>query len=483
MADRKGLEEAIRHSADPLVLMKRVADEAMNLLHDVDGVLIGFVQDPAWLTIECGSGRIEEHVGKRLPVEGSLAGLAYQTGETVHSDDAEYDPLVDADFTRTTGIKSVVCVPLWRGDQTVGALCVASLRRRAFNDRDVATVASLGEFISVVIAVAFDLSSVTEALLSCDHRHTSGKRVAEEHDREAEDRFVANVLEPGTMRRVESRTWIDRFLRGRGLSHVFQPIYDLTSGGCFAVEALARFSGRPTRSPDVWFAEAHEMGVGVELEVASVMHALSCLDELPTQIDLCVNAGPEAIVSEELRQLLADCDARRIVIELTEEAKVHDYPRLSAALERLYPMGVRLAIDDTGAGFASLAHILKLAPNIIKLDRELTSGIDRDPVRITLATALVSFAAGLGAEIVAEGIETKAELDRICELGIRYGQGFYLSPPTSLGNFPARLPHDFVFTSRHSDDAGTRSGQLLAFHAPLKLPARADRGSRARAHD
>ena len=96
-------------------------------------------------------------------------------------------------------------------------------------------------------------------------------------------------------------------------------------------------------------------------------------------------------------------------MELTEEAKVDDYPRLSSAISQLRSMGVRLAIDDTGAGFASLAHILKLVPDFIKLDRELTSGIDRDPVRIALASALVSFAAGLGAEIVAEGIETASE--------------------------------------------------------------------------
>ena len=98
------------------------------------------------------------------------------------------------------------------------------------------------------------------------------------------------------------------------------------------------------------------------------------------------------MVSDEVRQLLAASDSRRVVMELTEQAKVDDYPRLSRALKQLRLMGVRLAIDDTGAGFASLAHILKLAPDLIKLDRELTSGIDHDPVRSALGAALVSFA-------------------------------------------------------------------------------------------
>jgi EAL domain-containing protein (putative c-di-GMP-specific phosphodiesterase class I) len=100
---------------------------------------------------------------------------------------------------------------------------------------------------------------------------------------------------------------------------------------------------------------------------------------------------------------------------------------------------VRLAIDDTGAGYASFAHILKLAPDIIKLDRELTSGIDRDPGRRALASALVSFASGLGAEIIAEGIETAAELEVLQGLGIHYGQGYLLCRPTSIDSIPSSL--------------------------------------------
>ena len=129
-------------------------------------------------------------------------------------------------------------------------------------------------------------------------------------------------------------------------------------------------------------------------------------------------------------------------MELTEEARVDDYPRLSRALDQMRRMGVRLAIDDTGAGFASLAHILKLVPEFIKLDRELTSGIDHDPVRIALATALVSFASGLGAEIIAEGIETTEELEVLQGLDIRYGQGFLLCRPTSIDLIPAGLPRE-----------------------------------------
>jgi EAL domain-containing protein (putative c-di-GMP-specific phosphodiesterase class I) len=233
--------------------------------------------------------------------------------------------------------------------------------------------------------------------------------------------------------RLETRSRVDRVLKGRGLSHVFQPVFDITTGECFAVEALARFSGRPKRAPDAWFAEAHVMGIGVELEVVSAKGALNALSRLPGDVALCVNASPEAMISDE---------SKRVVMELTEEAKVDDYQRLSLALNQLRLMGVRLAIDDTGAGFASLAHILKLAPDFIKLDRELTSGIDHDPVRIALATALVSFASKLGAEIIAEGIETAVELEVLWRLGIRYGQGYFLCRPTSVDLIPSRLPRE-----------------------------------------
>ena len=255
---------------------------------------------------------------------------------------------------------------------------------------------------------------------------------------------MADVLNPGASGRLETRGRIDYFLNGRGLTHLFQPVFDLRSGKCFAVEALARFSGRPRRTPDAWFAEAHDMGVGVELEVVSVKKALASLFRLPAGIALCVNAGPEAMGSDEVRQLVAACDSRRVVMELTEQVRVDDYPRLSHALKQLRLMGVRLAIDDTGAGFASLAHILKLAPDLIKLDRELTSGIEHDPVRSALGAALVSFASRTGAEIIAEGIETVAELEVLRGLGIRYGQGYFLCRPTSADSIPSRLSRELL---------------------------------------
>jgi EAL domain-containing protein (putative c-di-GMP-specific phosphodiesterase class I) len=93
---------------------------------------------------------------------------------------------------------------------------------------------------------------------------------------------------------------------------------------------------------------------------------------------------------------------------------------------------VRLAVDDAGAGFATLQHILRLQPDLIKLDLSLTRDIDKDPVRRALASSLVSFAREINAQLIAEGVETAEELETIRALGIAFGQGYHLARPQPL---------------------------------------------------
>ena len=107
--DRTGLEEAIRRAADPVMLMQRVADEAMTLLEGADGVFVGLANDAAWLTLECGSGYLKEQIGGRIPLDGSLAGLAFRTGETLRCDDAESDSRVELDLCHAFHVVSAVC--------------------------------------------------------------------------------------------------------------------------------------------------------------------------------------------------------------------------------------------------------------------------------------------------------------------------------------------------------------------------------------
>ena len=110
---------------------------------------------------------------------------------------------------------------------------------------------------------------------------------------------------------------------------------------------------------------------------------------------------------------------------------------------------MRLAVDDAGAGFASLQHILRLKPDLIKLDRTFIEGLADDPVRRALTTALITFARDIDATLVAEGIATGAELDALRSLGVRHGQGRFLGAPNSLPFDPDQFAHLGVGTAGH----------------------------------
>jgi EAL domain-containing protein (putative c-di-GMP-specific phosphodiesterase class I) len=248
-------------------------------------------------------------------------------------------------------------------------------------------------------------------------------------DRARRDRTVAAVLALDEEERESERI---RGLCADGeLETVFQPVFDLEGGECVAFEALTRFPAEPPRPTAAWFARATQVGMGVELELAAVQAALSHLDELPSGVLLSINISPAVAITPEFAALVEPV-AARLIIELTEHEPVEDYAPLEAALLRLRGSGARVAVDDVGAGFASLRHILRLAPDIVKLDLSLTREIETDPGRRALTRALVGFADGIGATITAEGIETEAELALLRRLGVDQGQGYYLGHPKAL---------------------------------------------------
>lgn len=218
------------------------------------------------------------------------------------------------------------------------------------------------------------------------------------------------------------------------LQVLFQPIYDLRTGRIAGCEALSRFAGVPYRTPDVWFAEAWEAGLGPDLELHAITEAVRRLGLLPDGAYLSVNAAPQTILDDRFERLLAalGTDAGRIVVEVTEHAAVADYDVLAEAVQRLRGTGVRFAVDDTGAGYASMQHVLRLRPDVIKLDRGIVAGIDQDIARRALAAAMVSFATSLGMSVVGEGIETAGELAALVEVGVRHGQGYHLARPAPL---------------------------------------------------
>jgi EAL domain-containing protein (putative c-di-GMP-specific phosphodiesterase class I)/FixJ family two-component response regulator len=220
-------------------------------------------------------------------------------------------------------------------------------------------------------------------------------------------------------------------LERRAITIAFQPIADLRTGRVVGLEALSRFNDDPVRTPDRWFAEASEVGLGSDLELTAIELALEQLGVVPDDLFISINISPRYLADGLLESVIGD-HGSRLVVELTEHAKVDDYGPLLEAVGALRERGVRAAVDDAGAGFASLQHILRLGPDLIKLDLSLTRDIDADPIRRALASSLVTFAFEVGAQIVAEGIETSSEQHALSSLGVTMGQGFHLARPGPL---------------------------------------------------
>lgn len=238
-------------------------------------------------------------------------------------------------------------------------------------------------------------------------------------------------LKDVTSRRTKHRQ-ISEVLQSFQPSIVYQPIFDARTLAIGGWEALSRFNSDDQRTPDLWFQDAVDAGLGLELECRAIELALLGLSRLPEDIYISVNCSPQLIYSGRLAPLLHGYSARRIVLEITEHAVVGDYERLQSALVNLRRAGVRVAIDDAGAGFASMRHIVKLAPDMIKLDMSLTRGIDQDPALRGMASALIAFARETDSTVIAEGVETTGELDALRALGVHRIQGYLLGMPMPL---------------------------------------------------
>ena len=390
----QGIVESYRSAATPAETVGRILTLARRQL----GMDVAFVA-----AIENGLEKVRVTDGDaesfgldgqiNIPLEESYCNLMVK-GELAHVvPDAKTHPRVSGlAVTSSADIGAYVGVPvhLWDGRLYGTLCCLSHSAHPSLDDRD-------ARFMQVLAAVIGD--QIEYQLLQDERKNMLADRVQD---------ALAN-----------------------GVDMVFQPVYDLEAGDVFAYEALARFPMEPYRPPSDWFADAAEVGLGVELELAAIESAMAEIDGLPDGVRLAINVSPLTALSPHFFSVLAP-RANRVIIEVTEHERVEDYDALNEALTPLRALGAAIAIDDVGAGFASLSHILKLAPDIVKLDLTLTRGIAADPARDALASSLVDFASGIDATIGAEGIETQSELDRLRLLKVRYGQGFHLGAPAAL---------------------------------------------------
>ena len=308
----------------------------------------------------------------------------------------------------------------------------ASGRLMAETVHDIAStnVGGLGARAAFVVlpddaATAANAIAASEEALAA--AHTSDRRVV------AFDRGRLDGLEYATgytASLAQRRAAIIEVLHEPGtIATVFQPIVSLTDGTTMGFESLSRFRAQPERPPDKWIAEAHAVGLGLEIEVECVRRALALRSEIQGDAYLSVNMSPDAILTPEMEHALGDGSLEGIVIEITEHDAVGDYARLASRLADFRGRGAKVAIDDAGAGHASMRHVTQLSPDYIKIDRSLIHDIHVDHAKRALVRSMVSLEEDLGAKVVAEGIERTEELRTLRELGVPLGQGYLLARP------------------------------------------------------
>jgi EAL domain-containing protein (putative c-di-GMP-specific phosphodiesterase class I)/CheY-like chemotaxis protein len=222
---------------------------------------------------------------------------------------------------------------------------------------------------------------------------------------------------------------VREIIASRAFTIHLQPIVQLETAVVVGVEALTRFTDG--MRPDIRFAEAARLGLGLALERATLAAAIDAAASLPADVALSVNLSSDVLEhDEELPEVIGRAN-RPVIVELTEHERIDDYDAIRAAFARLGP-GVLLAVDDAGSGYASLRHILSLQPAYVKLDMEWVRGIDKDPIRRALVSGLAYFAGATGCQLIAEGIEEEDERRALIELGVPLGQGYLLGRPQAV---------------------------------------------------
>ena len=287
-----------------------------------------------------------------------------------------------------------VGAPIYAGGELVGLLWLGVRRHglRPILDRKSTLLASAIDYASILSVVA-------------------GSALADRRDTAAARMRLKSALDAGEF-------W-----------PVFQPIVRLGTGETVGYEALTRFPDG-TR-PDLRFAEAATVGLGDDYELAAIQAALAVAPALPAANFLTLNVSPLVLLKNgrRLKELLNKAP-RRLVLELTEHVAIDDYAVLRGAIEAIGP--IEVAVDDAGAGYASLRHILELRPAFAKLDISLVHDIDNDPLRQALVAGLVHFAQWSGCHLIAEGVESRNEAAALGLLGVELAQGFLFGRPEPI---------------------------------------------------
>ncbi|BBX06093.1 EAL domain-containing protein [Mycolicibacterium aichiense] len=419
------LVRALTASMDPASLVARVAEQVCAFMHAADGAAVTLLRGPdnAYVTVSA-HGVIATTTGFVVPRDTSFQGLAAREKRPMLIHDALSDERLSERvraINKQWGTRSWAVIPLTYNGDPIGSLLLAATNVGAFSDSDVDALLAISEFVSALVGAQLQLSALlTQVMTDGDER---GQRALTA-------RFVASVMVPEAMETESLQERLDVLLaQPDALRAVFQPIVRLEDGTTAAYEGLMRFPESADVTPMHWFTAARRLGRGVDLEYAALRTILRAAQPIPGDRPVSVNLSPSAALEPAIHDALAAQD-RALIVEITEH---EPFPAdLGSCLQPLRDRGVSIAVDDAGAGYANFTQLLRLRPDIIKIDGELIAGIDDDPVKRAMATALKSLAAELRAKTVAEAIETPSQLKTLIGLGIEYGQGFHLGRPSDV---------------------------------------------------
>ncbi|GAA3342891.1 hypothetical protein GCM10020358_39550 [Amorphoplanes nipponensis] len=256
-------------------------------------------------------------------------------------------------------------------------------------------------------------------------------------------RAAALIIEPGVREQARNSEIAGRLhpvIAAGGPAVLLQPIVDLATRRRVGAEALSRFPAGWQLPPDRCFADADLIGERERLEVQALRRAAEHLGRVTGYV--AMNVSPATLFTRSCAEFLAGMPLDRVVLELTEHEPIEDYDQLRAVLAPLRARGLRLAIDDVGAGFSSLRHIVATAPDVIKLDRSIVTGLSDDPVLAVVVRALVDLAGATGARVVAEGVETEADAATLAGLGAALGQGWHFGRATTPEDLRDEYPRE-----------------------------------------
>jgi len=257
----------------------------------------------------------------------------------------------------------------------------------------------------------------------------------EKYRNTARAQFLANQRLPRT--KEHAMTPLHDILEQRRLSALFQPIIDLKSVEFLGFEGLIRGpADSPLHSPINLFGAAEQQGLQLELEMLSRQIVLESFAKLNLPGNLFLNVSPETMSHPSFKngQTLGFLEQlgiapERVIIEITENQPTFDFEGMRTALLHYRSMGFKIAIDDLGEGFSSLRLWSELRPEFIKVDMHFVQGVDRDPIKLQFLKSIQHIAETCGTQVIAEGIETEAELRVVKDIGIALGQGYFIARP------------------------------------------------------